>query len=121
MARLHAVVGLLFAAVFVLTGAYMRQEFPPPEEDNAVMRMIFRSTHVYILLGALPNLLLAAYYADSAGMNSTKSVTSMMPTGLPDASSTGSSLILPSDIKRTDARAETLFRAEARTYGFANR
>ncbi len=64
MLRLHAIVGVIFVAVFVLTGAYMRQELPPPAEDNGVMRMIFRSTHVYILLGALPNFVLAAFYAE---------------------------------------------------------
>ena len=61
MRRLHLVVGFTFAAVFAATGAYMRVGFPELHGGDNVVRMMYRSAHVYILLGALLNLGVASH------------------------------------------------------------
>jgi len=66
LAKLHWIVGFTFAAVFIATGQWMRASFPEAFRGDAGMRMMFRSAHVYILLAALPNLLLGASMRRSA-------------------------------------------------------
>lgn len=58
MKACHTTVGILGIVVFLGTGAYMRMNFPDAFQDDATMRMMFRSTHVYILLCGLINLVL---------------------------------------------------------------
>jgi hypothetical protein len=52
---------MAFVVVFLATGAYMRKHFPDAYQDDAGMRMMFRSAHVCILLSALLNLLVGAH------------------------------------------------------------
>lgn len=62
MRRAHLVVGWLFAAVFAGTGAYMRFTFPDAFEGDAGTRMMYRASHIYILLAAIVNLALGAQW-----------------------------------------------------------
>jgi len=62
MARLHTAWGLAFVTVFVATGIYMQANFPDMHHGDATMRMLIRSAHVYILLSAIPHLLLGIYF-----------------------------------------------------------
>jgi hypothetical protein len=62
MRALHGVVGLAFVAIFLATGVYMRSVFPAAYHDDAGMHMMFRATHIYILLLALLNLIVAAHW-----------------------------------------------------------
>jgi len=61
MARLHRVAGFLFAVVFALTGVFMRVTFPAAYGGDAGVRMMYRASHLYILLAALMNLLVGLY------------------------------------------------------------
>jgi hypothetical protein len=64
MARLHLVVGLGGVAAFLLTGLYMRLEFPGAYDGDATMRMLFRSAHIYLLLASLMNVLVGVHASD---------------------------------------------------------
>src|SRR5260370_27112274 len=57
----HRVFGVAFVAMFLATGAYMWAHFPSAYQEDAGMRMMFRSAHVFILLSALLNLLAGAH------------------------------------------------------------
>ncbi|HLG93960.1 MAG TPA: hypothetical protein VI546_03900 [candidate division Zixibacteria bacterium] len=46
---------------FLLTGLYMRKNFPELYGDNQAMRMMFRGSHIYILLAGLLNIALGSY------------------------------------------------------------
>jgi hypothetical protein len=59
--KLHFVVGLAGIAAFVLTGAYMRAGFPDLYGTNEVVRYLYRSNHVYILLASLMNVALGVH------------------------------------------------------------
>ena len=59
--KLHLVVGFLFAAIFLATGVYMAVGMPEINQEDHGMRMMFRSAHVYILMGALVNLVMGCY------------------------------------------------------------
>lgn len=67
MGTFHKIFGAALAAAFLLTGQYMDRVhnhlagFP----DGA--RMLYRSRHIYILLAALLNLALGAYYTERQG------------------------------------------------------
>jgi hypothetical protein len=56
MRKVHRLVALFFIGVFVATGVYMARWFPPAQEDDLARRLVFRSSHVYIMFGALLNL-----------------------------------------------------------------
>jgi hypothetical protein len=62
MRAVHRVVGFAFVVVFLGTGLWMRASFPAAHQGLHGMRMMFRSAHVYILLAALLNLLVAAHW-----------------------------------------------------------
>jgi DMSO reductase anchor subunit len=64
MARLHLVVGIGGVAAFLLTGLYMRLEFPGAYDGDATMRMLFRSAHIYLLLASLMNVLVGVHASD---------------------------------------------------------
>lgn len=58
----HRFFGVVFLAFFLGTGLYMRLRFPDAFQGDAGMRMMFRSAHIYLLFGALLNLLLGGYF-----------------------------------------------------------
>ncbi len=56
--KLHFAVGLAGVVAFVVTGAYMRAGFPDLYATNEVLRYLYRSNHVYVLLASLVNVAL---------------------------------------------------------------
>jgi drug/metabolite transporter (DMT)-like permease len=67
MGTLHRTVGFVGIVVFVLTGVYLRLHAPPMPELADGTRMLFRSRHIYILLGSLVNLAIGVNYQPSLG------------------------------------------------------
>ena len=59
--KLHFVVGIAGVAAFLVTGAYMRMGFPDLYAANEVLRYLYRSNHVYVLLASLVNLALGVH------------------------------------------------------------
>jgi hypothetical protein len=59
--KLHFAVGLAGVAAFIVTGAYMRAGFPDLYAANEVLRYLYRSNHVYVLLASLVNLALGVH------------------------------------------------------------
>ena len=59
--KLHFIVGLAGVAVFLVTGAYMRAGFPDLYAANEILRYLYRSNHVYILLASLVNVALGVH------------------------------------------------------------
>lgn len=57
----HLIVGGFTVITFLLTGLYMRKNFPEIYGDNQTMRMMFRGSHIYILLVGLLNVALGSY------------------------------------------------------------
>ena len=63
---LHFVVGLGGVVAFLVTGAYMRAGFPDLYAANEVLRYLYRSNHVYILLASLVNVALGVHLTEVA-------------------------------------------------------
>jgi hypothetical protein len=59
--RLHLVVGLLGVVVFLATGQYMDRVHDHLRGMDDARRLLFRSTHIYLLLASLLNLALGLY------------------------------------------------------------
>jgi len=59
--KLHFVVGFAGVAAFIVTGAHMRAGFPDLYAANEVLRYLYRSNHVYVLLASLVNLALGVH------------------------------------------------------------
>ena len=59
--KLHFVVGLAGVVAFLVTGAYMRAGFPDLYAANEVLRYLYRSNHVYVLLASLVNVALGVH------------------------------------------------------------
>jgi hypothetical protein len=64
--KLHFVVGLAGVLAFLATGAYMRAGFPDLYAANEVLRYLYRSNHVYVLLASLINVALGVHLAPVA-------------------------------------------------------
>ena len=67
MKLFHQSFGALLVVVFLLTGQYMDRFHNHLEGYPDGARMLYRSRHSYILLAALLNLALGAYYTARAG------------------------------------------------------
>jgi hypothetical protein len=61
MKRLHYIVGLLGVLAFVLSGQAMRFHKPAMKSLEAGAHMMYVSRHIYILGGALVNVMLGLY------------------------------------------------------------
>jgi hypothetical protein len=59
--KLHFVVGLAGVVAFLVTGIYMRAGFPDLYAANEVLRYLYRSNHVYVLLASLVNVALGVH------------------------------------------------------------
>ena len=59
--KLHFALGLTGVAAFIVTGAYMRAGFPDLYAMNEVLRYLYRSNHVYLLLASLVNVALGVH------------------------------------------------------------
>ncbi len=67
MKLFHQLFGALLVVVFLLTGQYMDRFHNHLEGFADGPRMLYRSRHIYILLAALLNLALGAYYTARPG------------------------------------------------------
>jgi hypothetical protein len=61
MPRLHLIFGLIVFVVFLITGRFMRADFPDKEIISQEFRLLMRSRHIYILLSAFIHILLGLY------------------------------------------------------------
>ena len=61
MSYLHLFFGIVVFIVFLVTGKYMRVDFPDKEIIPQDFRLLMRSRHIYILLSALAHILLGLY------------------------------------------------------------
>src|SRR5262249_56697175 len=61
MRRLHLVVGLVGLLAFLASGQYMDLGYDHLRRLDDTRRMLFRSTHIYLLFAALLNLALGLY------------------------------------------------------------
>ena len=59
--RLHQGVGVMMLGAFLLTGQYMDLRYDHLRGLDDTTRMLFRSSHIYILLSGLVNLALGLY------------------------------------------------------------
>lgn len=67
MRRLHLVVGLGGVVAFLLTGQYMDRVHDHLRDMDPTPRLLFRSTHIYLLLASLINLALGLYLVPATG------------------------------------------------------
>lgn len=61
MARAHLIFGIIVFVVFLITGRFMRADFPDKEIISQEFRLLMRSRHIYILLSAFIHILLGLY------------------------------------------------------------
>jgi hypothetical protein len=64
--KVHFMVGLAGIAAFLGTGIYMRAGFPDLYAANEVLRYLYRSNHVYVLLASLVNVALGVHLSPVA-------------------------------------------------------
>ena len=62
MRRLHLIFGVLVFVAFVITGRYMRVDFPDKDIIPQELRLLMRSRHIYILFSALIHISLGVYF-----------------------------------------------------------
>ena len=67
MKRLHLAVGVTTLLAFLLTGQYMDYLEVRTNALGETARVMFRSRHIYLLLAALVNLGVGAYFSYRAG------------------------------------------------------
>jgi len=61
MRRVHVIVGLLGVVAFLITGQLMSHHSPPLRALKPDVHMMYVSRHIYLLGGALVNLVLGLY------------------------------------------------------------
>lgn len=61
MPWIHLIFGIVLFAVFLITGQYMRADFPDKEAISQDLRQLMTSRHIYILFSALIHLALGIY------------------------------------------------------------
>jgi hypothetical protein len=61
MQRLHLIIGLVALVAFLASGQYMGLRYDHLQGLDDTTRMLFRSTHIYLLFAALLNLALGLY------------------------------------------------------------
>ena len=62
MRRLHLILGILLFVAFVITGRYMRADFPDKDLISPELRILMRSRHIYVLFSALIHISLGTYF-----------------------------------------------------------
>jgi len=65
--RLHLLVGLAAVVLFGLTGLYMHFRYDHLRGMTDATRLLFRSTHIYLLFSGLLNVALGLYMAGESG------------------------------------------------------
>lgn len=61
MSLLHLIFGIAVFVIFLVTGRFMRADFPDKEIIPPEFRLLMRSRHIYILLSSLIHILLGLY------------------------------------------------------------
>ena len=61
MISAHKLVAVAFLAVFAMTGVYMKFFLPSVHDEDLMVHMLYRSSHIYLLFAALINGLLAIH------------------------------------------------------------
>lgn len=61
MSYLHLIFGISTFVIFLITGRFMRTDFPDKAVIPQEFRMLMRSRHIYILLSSLIHILLGLY------------------------------------------------------------
>jgi len=59
--RFHLTFGILVLVVFLVTGGFMRADFPDKEIIPQDFRLLMRSRHIYILFSSFMHILLGVY------------------------------------------------------------
>lgn len=67
--RAHFLIGTVFFVLFLLTGAYMANSFPALYHGREEVRMMYRATHIYILMSALINLMAGNFLLQTTQLN----------------------------------------------------
>jgi hypothetical protein len=65
----HFFIGVGFFLLFLLTGLYMLLNFPEVYNDREEVRMMYRATHIYILMSALINIMTGNYLLQRKDFN----------------------------------------------------
>jgi hypothetical protein len=61
MSYLHLIFGIVVFVIFLITGRFMRLDFPDKDFIPQDFRVLMRSRHIYILLVGLTHLVLGVY------------------------------------------------------------
>ena len=61
MNRAHLLFGIIVFVVFLITGRFMRADFPDKEIISQEFRLLMRSRHIYILLSSFVHIVLGLY------------------------------------------------------------
>ena len=61
MDRAHLLFGIIVFVVFLVTGQFMRGDFPDKEIISQEFRLLMRSRHIYILLSSFIHIALGLY------------------------------------------------------------
>jgi hypothetical protein len=61
MSYAHLIFGIVLFVVFLITGRFMRMDFPDKDIIPQELRLLMRSRHIYILLSSLIHILLGLY------------------------------------------------------------
>ena len=72
MRKIHLISGLLFFALFLVSGRHMGQVLPAFSGELDGLRMMYRASHVYLLYASLLNLLAGAYWRPVALRHKTR-------------------------------------------------
>lgn len=62
MRYLHLIFGIILFIIFLITGQFMRADFPDKEVISQELRLLMRSRHIYILFSAFLHILLGLYF-----------------------------------------------------------
>lgn len=60
--KLHLFVGLLMLVIFLLSGQYLKMILPPMDMLADGQRMMYRASHVYLMMAGAINLVAGVYY-----------------------------------------------------------
>ena len=61
MSHAHLIFGIILFVVFLITGRFMRMDFPDKDIIPQELRLLMRSRHIYILFSSLVHILLGLY------------------------------------------------------------
>ncbi|MBY6213032.1 hypothetical protein KUV95_15880 [Microbulbifer agarilyticus] len=64
--RIHLVSGMVFLAIFAITGQYMLRGLALPDQAMDAQRMMYRASHMYILFAAALNAVVGCYWSARA-------------------------------------------------------